>query len=1048
MITRRLFAVTATVLLTATVVHVGPAAAGDGATAHRLAVTPTSLHRTVTHQVQDLPQHSIGVTGAASTTATTGSGRSPLLLPSAPAVPWRLGHTTAGKAPTTTTTPPDTRQTPARPLGATGPPYTFFIAEGGSAYLESPTTAFMTAGHPIVTINAGGHHGAGWGLNFSFVGPDGMAPTVGTYSNVTVNVDPQPGQPAMGVSYELTDGTMSSPLGTGTVTVDEYTTDVSGNTLSFSASWSVALTGGGSVGGEVRYSALARGTYQGLALVSTTGMDGAGFGEVAVGVPLTGSMTLENVGTAPLSIGAATIDGAAAADLSLTGDDCPATLAVDGTCTLQLSEDAVATGVRRQTIHVAAGVPGGSVHFERRSTAYNPLTVTIVGQGSVLTHGIYNSYSSCTAATSPCQTLMYADDQLTAQPAAGSTFGGWSGDCAGTGTCQVTNDAPRNATATFVSPVISGAPGVQAADGFYVFDDTTPGCTTHPCSPPPNPAIAVSPDEVVTGINGAIGFTDRASGYGVGVDATDFFADATLTQPDGDVRVLWDGADSRWYATDSGWDCTAGHIDLAVSSTADAFGAWTVYQWVEPSTRPAQVKLGMSGDKIVVGLGTQSAAACSNAGLPTSALVLDISDAMAAPATLPSSQIALPGTDPLPVSDQPLDDAYVVTADTAPGGDPFRLVDLVTIQGLNGPGSATPVATSVQVTSIQPFQITDPFIGPDPTDAVWSAGHIWTMAVNTCTSNASWDCLRTDQLDVSDPAHPIVTDSFEVNNSGQDLMPGALAVAADGTVFVTYSTRSGTGSSTYVVTHRPGDSPGTHRAPAVIATGGPAVSPSRWSAQFEATVDPTDPHVVWQITQVDTSDNGWLTWASALRGDATTAPTGTAVLHLGRPTTFYLHIAVDPAPSPTSGATMMRISDSPTMSSYYESPIAFRWSWQLDDQNVGGSKATGPRHVYIEWGDGAGDWSSPIASDAVSDRTVAPLTNMARYQPGWHRNRSRGPRLAARPCCRAAVERGSAAAQARCGSYRPAYLLEYHPGWYVDTSRPRRARLTCPGRSR
>ena len=257
MITRRLFAVAATVLVTATVVHVGPAAAGDGATAHRLAVTPTSLHRTVTHQVQDLPQHSIGVTGAASTTATTGSGRSPLLLPSAPVVPWRLGHTTAGKAPTTTTTPPATRQTPARPLGATGPPYTFFIAEGGSTYLESPTTAFMTAGHPIVTINAGGHHGAGWGLNFSFVGPDGTAPTVGTYSNVTVNVDPQPGQPAMGASYELTDGTMSSPLGTGTVTVDEYTTDVSGNTLSFSASWSVALTGGGSVSGEVRYSALA-----------------------------------------------------------------------------------------------------------------------------------------------------------------------------------------------------------------------------------------------------------------------------------------------------------------------------------------------------------------------------------------------------------------------------------------------------------------------------------------------------------------------------------------------------------------------------------------------------------------------------------------------------------------------------------------------------------------------------------------------------------------------------------------------------------------------
>src|SRR5699024_4887154 len=38
---------------------------------------------------------------------------------------------------------------------------------------------------------------------------------------------------------------------------------------------------------------------------------------------------------------------------------------------------------------------------------------------------------------------------LTATPATGSTFGGWSGACTGTTTCMVTMDMARSVTATF-----------------------------------------------------------------------------------------------------------------------------------------------------------------------------------------------------------------------------------------------------------------------------------------------------------------------------------------------------------------------------------------------------------------------------------------------------------------------------------------------------------------------------------------------------------------------------------------------------------------------
>ncbi|MBU4264302.1 MAG: DUF4091 domain-containing protein [Proteobacteria bacterium] len=47
----------------------------------------------------------------------------------------------------------------------------------------------------------------------------------------------------------------------------------------------------------------------------------------------------------------------------------------------------------------------------------------------------------------------YVEDtlvELTATPAAGSVFIGWSGDCGGTGTCQVVMDSPRSITANFI----------------------------------------------------------------------------------------------------------------------------------------------------------------------------------------------------------------------------------------------------------------------------------------------------------------------------------------------------------------------------------------------------------------------------------------------------------------------------------------------------------------------------------------------------------------------------------------------------------------------
>ncbi|MBK7976643.1 MAG: FG-GAP repeat protein [Deltaproteobacteria bacterium] len=87
-----------------------------------------------------------------------------------------------------------------------------------------------------------------------------------------------------------------------------------------------------------------------------------------------------------------------------------------------------------------------------------PLTVTKTGNGTVVSNptGI-NCGTACIANFAPNTVVT-----LTATPAAGSTFSGWSGGvCTGTAPCQVTMSAARGVTATFAAGC--GAVGAPSA---------------------------------------------------------------------------------------------------------------------------------------------------------------------------------------------------------------------------------------------------------------------------------------------------------------------------------------------------------------------------------------------------------------------------------------------------------------------------------------------------------------------------------------------------------------------------------------------------------
>jgi hypothetical protein len=82
---------------------------------------------------------------------------------------------------------------------------------------------------------------------------------------------------------------------------------------------------------------------------------------------------------------------------------------------------------------------------------------------------------------------------------------------------------------------------------------------------------------------------------------------------------------------------------------------------------------------------------------------------------------------------------------------------------------------------------------------------------------------------------------------------------------------------------------------------------------------------------------------------------------------------------PASGVAEVRLSNSSATSgglltsgrTYgYATPIA----WDLSDPATGGSGANGVRYVYVQWRDGAGNWS-PVARDSIVLDTVAPTVS-------------------------------------------------------------------------
>jgi len=172
------------------------------------------------------------------------------------------------------------------------------------------------------------------------------------------------------------------------------------------------------------------------------------FGSVNTGAASDQTVTIKNDGNANLVVGAITQPGQ---PFSKIQDNCSGqTIAPNATCTVMYRFAPTTSGNFSNNSNIPSNDPDE-----------NPVTVTLNGTGSTAPSlTVSKSGAGTGTVTSSPAGINCGDDcsetynqgtsvTLTARPASGSTFGGWSGACSGTGTCTVTMNAAMSVTATF-----------------------------------------------------------------------------------------------------------------------------------------------------------------------------------------------------------------------------------------------------------------------------------------------------------------------------------------------------------------------------------------------------------------------------------------------------------------------------------------------------------------------------------------------------------------------------------------------------------------------
>jgi hypothetical protein len=582
-------------------------------------------------------------------------------------------------------------------------------------------------------------------------------------------------------------------------------------------------------------------------------------------------------------------------------------------------------------------------------------------------------------------------------PATASAFAGQRPGATAGGAVLAGPAAPSNPAASGVGLRSElGTFGLSNADDALLYADCS---VSQLCEEPPDPGIAVSAGAFVQSVNELVMIVDRTTnGYRI-IPNTDFFALDGNQVTQSDPRVLFDATHGRWVAAEISSDCGHGYLHLAVSATDDPFDIWTVYRIVFKGRIPDFPGLGSSGSTVQVGLNAfaadPSSPGCLSPGDFEGAMlvVVDWSDLVAAVPSLPATT-----TTPdaglftwRPTTTAPGDTLARLVVGIDNGTDSSADIGYATISGTNADRSVT-VSDVVNLTREQglpaldsppaPRQPGDPptiarAVDGDPTDAIAAAGHLWFIATASCMGAGETiprDCVRVTELLTSDgPTSVSVASDVRLEESGFDLYMGGLGRAVDGTLYVVYSRSSPAQQiEDWATYRRPAEA--AFGAPALLIPGGGTYSGSRWGDYVILAPDPAAPDAVWQADEVAGTDGSWFTWISRIRPAVRGISAGEFSINGGDRYAANANVDLSIHNPATGALTLLRVSNDPDvrdglLAGGLTLPVADLMPWSLGIDRPESGPADGVHRVYVQWGDGQGNWSDVASSEIVLDTT-------------------------------------------------------------------------------
>ena len=478
---------------------------------------------------------------------------------------------------------------------------------------------------------------------------------------------------------------------------------------------------------------------------------------------------------------------------------------------------------------------------------------------------------------------------------------------------------PVRAAVPSVLATNSGAPAARSFGAWDGWNQTTAAASCAAGQPdacdslePPDPWVAVGPDDVVQTVNTDLRFTNREGGTTANsLDAFEFFRlsdvslNGTVYEIDGygDPRVVYDQKHNRWLASLMGWHCdddgtgsdtSHGFTFGAISTTGDPTGDYYQFIVAESGILHDYPMVGTSADKIT--LASNDFQLNNTANCLTSTFVgpslgtLSWANLLLFPAG-PAAEFFFytdeffsprPAVSPQGQGNTIYGVIEIATSPTSSNVGYFRITGV--------PNSAQD-GTSVSNLDLTTLNVLPPFMEPPtpvdpggpiedsggvsavdrrPTDAIWQDNVLTFTATAPCDPAGAPSgleaCARVAQLDTSTTTPTRVQDML-IGTSGKDTWYPGIGQSQSGILHVIYSESSNTqGISSFDRYQLPSDAANTLSAARETADGSTfTYTGERWGDYTGVAQDPRDTNAVWQGNQHTRSNGTWGTVVSELQ---------------------------------------------------------------------------------------------------------------------------------------------------------------------------------------